>query len=388
MRGNHIVIGIYYHPEVFPPTLNAVSELTNSFDYISIIYRPNVKGTWKYPANVIEIPSGNFISSIDQENSGAFRKIIFFSRFVYNLLFTCLKTKPRVILLYDTIALLAYRLVRPFLFFVHKVWYHNHDIAEIERTRKFSIGWFACKTERVYFKRIDLFTLPTSERLRFFNIGELKGEYFILPNYPSRKFYNKFYTPKKIAEKKIKLIFQGRISEGHGLEEIIQLLKCLINEKQLKLILKGYCSEEYKNNLLAIAADIGVSDEVEFIGFTPYEEVPLVTERCDIGIAIFSKTDAMNTTLGKASNKIYEYAALGLPVIYLKNSGVGSVLNEFEWAIPVMLTNASINAGIEKIMMQYEYYSRKAYTDFNEQLNFEFYFEKVRHYLESSIAMK
>lgn len=387
MRGNHLVIGIYYHPEVFPPTLNAVNELTDCFNSISIIYRPNLKGTWKYPANVKVIPSGSFISSADQENSGAIRKIVFYARFVYDLLCECLAGRPRVILLYDNIALLAYRIVRPFLFFRHKVWYHNHDIAEIERTRKFSVGWFACKSEIVYFKKIDLFTLPTGERMRFFHVDELKGQYFILPNYPSRKFYSKFYTPKLIKNDII-LIFQGRISEDHGLEEIIRLLKTNIGGRQLKLVLKGHCSDLYKNHLLRIAADSGVEELIEIIGFTPYEEVPLVTTGCHIGIAIFAKTDVMNSTLGKASNKIYEYAALGLPVIYLEHSGVSSVLNQFEWAIPVALSLDSIKAGIEKIIENYKYYSAMAHTAFNEQMNFESYFEGVRQYLINDIARK
>jgi glycosyltransferase involved in cell wall biosynthesis len=381
MNAKNLVIGIYNHPEAFPPTLNAVSELSHCFNKISIVYRPNIKGTWKYAGNVEELASGAFISLNDQEKASTTRKVLFFLRFVYDLFKACDRTKPHTVLSYDPIALMAYRIIHPFLYFKHKIWYHNHDIAEIEKLRKFSVGWFACKNEPNFFKEIDLFTLPSNERLRFFPVDKLKGEYIILPNYPSLAFYNRFYKPKT-AENEIRLIFQGRVDQDHGLEEIIHLLNMPIRCKQLYLVLKGNCSESYKNQLLQIASDNAVKDKVQFIGFTAYDEVPKIASGCNIGIAIFAKKDVMNNTLGTASNKIYEYAALGLPVIYLEQSGVAEVLKNFEWAIPVALTSMSIKSGIENIMDHYDYYSQRAHSSFSEKFNFEFFFKPVLHYFE------
>lgn len=74
----NLVIGIYYHPEGYPPTLNAVAELSDCFDRITLIYRPNLIGTWQYPDNVDAIPAGEFITSPDQENAPVSKKIKFF----------------------------------------------------------------------------------------------------------------------------------------------------------------------------------------------------------------------------------------------------------------------------------------------------------------------
>ena len=376
MRGNDLVIGIYYHPEAYPPTLNAIGELSGHFDAISVVHRPHLKGTWKYPANVTPVASGKYITSTGQEQASMPGKILFFLRFVMDLLRECLRLRPRVILLYDANALLAYRLVRPLLRFRHILWYHNHDIAEIATMRKYSVGWFACKTEKKIFSRIDLFTLPSAERLPFFPMDTFRGKYFVVPNYPSLAFYRPFFTPHKSLDV-IKLVFQGRIGPGHGLEEIIALLAAPVAEKPLQLVLKGHCHPDYKNALLALAERYSVTDSLSFVGFTPYEEVPRIAAACHIGIGIFSAVEVMHVTLGTASNKLYEYAAVGLPVLYLGMDHFSKHLGKYPWAIPVELTSESIASKIEIIVREYAFYSSAAHESFVRELNFERCFAPV-----------
>jgi glycosyltransferase involved in cell wall biosynthesis len=387
MHEQRLLVGIYYHPEVFPPTLNALEELSDCFNTIEVICRPHIEGAWKYPNNVSVIPSGRQMSSSEQEESSTFKKILFFLHFTYHFCKAGIKKKPAAFLLYDPHALLAYYIVRPFFFFKHILWYHNHDVAEIERMRKYSIGWFACKAEKRIFKKVDIFTLPTTERLCFFPINMLKGKYFVIPNYPSLNFYRRFYeTPKSTDE--IRIIFQGRIDEGHGLEDIIAILKGKFQNKSLHLILKGYCSSGYKRALLKMADKINVSDQVSFYGFTPYEEVPKLAASCHMGIAIFTKQDVMNTTLGTASNKIYEYAASGLPVLYYRNSSVKNSLKDQEWAVATDLKEASLKDSIGYIISHYEILSKKAREAFENAFNFENSFEPAKMYLKSIILQK
>lgn len=88
---NNLVVAIYYHPEAYPPTLNAIDELSTSFDTIEIIYRPNIKGSWVYPGNVTAVASGNFILARDQETSSTIKKLLFFKKFTTALLRSCRK---------------------------------------------------------------------------------------------------------------------------------------------------------------------------------------------------------------------------------------------------------------------------------------------------------
>ena len=378
-KGNNLVIGIYYHPEAFPPTLNAIGELSHHFETIGVVHRlwPHLQGTWKkYPANVTPVASGKYITSTGQEQASMPRKILFFLHFVLDLLRECLRLRPRVVLLYDTYALLAYRLIRPLLWFRHVLWYHNHDVSEITTVRKYSVGWFACKAEKKLFRHIDLFTVPSAERLPFFPMDTFRGKYFVVHNYPSLAFYRRFYTPDKSLDV-VRLVFQGRISAGHGLEEIIPLLAAPVAGKPLQLVLKGHCHPEYKNALQALAERHSVSASLTFAGFTPYEEVPRVAAGCHIGIGIFSAAETMHVTLGTASNKLYEYAAVGLPVIYLGMDHFSRHLGKYRWAVEVELSGQSIASKIEMIIRDYASYSAAAHESFVGELNFERCFAPV-----------
>jgi hypothetical protein len=380
MKGHRLVIGIYYHPEAYPPTLNAVQELSKCFEHITIVHRPHLKGSWKYPENVKAVASGNFVTGAQQERSTVTKKVLFFRKFMADLLRAIRSERASVVLLYDVHALFAYRMIRPLIGGKHIAWYHNHDVSELERERKYSIGWFACKTEKKIFKDLDIFTLPTADRLRYFSMNTFKGKQFVVPNYPSLHFYGSFYKPKTPGDV-VRLIFQGRIGEGHGFEEIIPLLSQTINGKQLQLVLKGYCDEDYKQRLTQLAGEHRVADRLIFAGFTAYEEVPKLSASCHIGIGIFAKHETMHITLGTASNKLYEYAAVGLPILYLNEPHFSQYLKKYEWAIPVQLNTASIREAIETIISNYAQYSAAAYGSFRTGLNFEGAFSPVMNYL-------
>lgn len=381
MKKNNLVVGIYYHPEAYPPTLNAVAELSKCFDHITVVHRPHLKGSWKYPANVKAVASGSFVTGAQQERSTVTKKVLFFRRFMADLLKAIRAESASVVLLYDVHALFAYRMIRPLIGGKHIAWYHNHDVSELERERKYSIGWFACKTEKKIFKELDIFTLPTADRLRYFPMNTFTGKQFVIPNYPSLDFYGSFYKQKSIGDT-VRLIFQGRIGEGHGFEEIIPLLSQTVNGKQLQLILKGFCDEQYKQRLLELAGEYKVSDRLTFAGFTAYEEVPRLAASCHIGIGIFAKHETMHITLGTASNKLYEYAAVGLPVLYLDEPHFSQYLQKYEWAIPVQLNAGSIQDAIEQIINNYAQYSAAAYESFRTSLNFEGVFQPVITYLK------
>src|SRR2546423_15698209 len=121
-KKSNLVIGIYYHPEAFPPTLNAVSELSECFQNIFLVFRPHLNGTWRYPLNVSTVQAGKSISIEAQEQAPIRKKISFFLSFLRVLLRLCKRNKPEVILLYDYMALFAYSLIRPFLHFEHRIW--------------------------------------------------------------------------------------------------------------------------------------------------------------------------------------------------------------------------------------------------------------------------
>ncbi|MEJ7768323.1 MAG: glycosyltransferase [Chitinophagaceae bacterium] len=381
----NLVVGIYFHPEAYPPTLNAVGELSDCFQNITIVHRNHMKGAWNFPGNVSVVPSGSLISSVDQENAPLHKKVWFFLQFTASLLRACRNHQPSVILVYDSLSLFAYHLIRPFLS-LHKIWYHNHDVTE-NTVRKFSISWFAARKESQAFKYLDIFSLPTDERLPNFPMADFKGSYFFIPNYPARSFYEPFYHPKKIGQP-LRIVFQGSIGPFHGIEEIIPLLKETVNGYNMMLVLKGPCRDEYRKLCIELARKYEVSEKLVFKGVTSYAEVPVVSASCHIGIGILAKQDIMNKTLGTASNKLYEYAAVGLPVIYFNQENFNRYLSKYTWAFAVTLSSKEIKEKISLIIKSYEQLSVTAHQDFLTDLNFEKGFSQVKSFLNTSVIRK
>lgn len=382
MKQGNLVIGIYFHPEAYPPTLNAVGELSECFNHITIIHRPHLHNSWQYPPNVHALASGSFVTSREQESASVLKKTAFFIRYVRMFFKQCLSDKPEVILVYDSLSLHAYHLIKRLLPFKHKIWYHNHDVTEPGLLRKFSIGWFAAKTEAKAFQYLDVFSLPSNDRLKYFPMQQFKGSYFFIPNYPAVKFYRQFYHPRILGQT-VRIIFQGQIGPYHGIEEIIPLLKAGIMGRRLELVLKGPCMQDYKHKLMQHAETHHVTANVTFAGVTPYAEVPATSAGCHIGIGILAKKDIMNTTLGTASNKLYEYAAVGLPVIYYNSEDFTRYLGKFAWAVPTEVTSDDIKEKIAQIFTSYNQLSTSAHNDFMHDLNYEKGFEPVKLYFLS-----
>src|SRR6202012_4385696 len=127
-----------------------------------------------------------------------------------------------------------------------------------------------------------------------------------------------------------------------------------VSDKIIHLVLKGWIEEDYKRELVALARECGVSGQLEFVGYGPYPKVAELASRCTIGLALFTGKDVMNQTLGTASNKIYEYAAVGLPVILFDTPYFRGHFERCGWAFFTDLSALSLRQTIESILSQYE----------------------------------
>ena len=320
----------------------------------------------------------------DVEKANLFWKIIWFIKFTFIFWYQIIKIKPSTILIYDSMPILSYRLISSFIIKPETLWYHNHDVVEDKYCRKWSLIWWAWKSEKWIFPKLNIFSLPSIERKKCFSFNLFNGKFFFLPNYPSRKIYTKFRKEKEMMrDDTIKILYQGSIGELHGLEEIISLLNIKVQGKSLKLILKGFINDEYLINLKELASQNGVEDKLIYIGPTGYNEVIKNASECHIGIGIHKKNDIMNNTLGTASNKIYEYIALGMPVILYENEHFKDILKDNEWAFFTDTSKKSLLESITKIIDNYSFLSNKAVFDFNSKLCFESHFSEIISYFRN-----
>jgi len=377
MKGSCAVIAMYTHVEGYPPSLNAIQRLSSLFDLVVVVHRNTMGDTWVFPSNVKLITTGSLTSFSDVKKKSGLWKSLSFIRFVMLLMRTVRSYRPNWILIHEPIALLALWIVRKSYFGKYYLWYHNHDVIEGHESFLFRLAF---KAQNSLFDKLDIFSLPADERKIHFPMNRLNGKYFNLPNYPGVYLYNRYHKPRKI-ETDIRVIFQGHIGGGHCLEEVIDLLTDHTFPYNLTLVLKGFKDEAYFKKLMDKAKELKVEDKVIYFGVSGYQSVPAVASTCHIGIGIHTKTDVMNSTLGKASNKIYESAALGLPVLLFDNPHFKDHLGKYEWAIFTDGTPQNLKRVILETVAQYERLSLAARQDFLTELNFEKAFQPAYEYV-------
>jgi glycosyltransferase involved in cell wall biosynthesis len=157
---------------------------------------------------------------------------------------------------------------------------------------------------------------------------------------------------------------------------MIPLLREQFKGHNLQLILKGFISKEYSETLHKLAGSYAVADRVIFIGPTGYADVIENSKTCDIGIGIHMKQDIMNRTLGTASNKIYEYAATGLPVLIYDNEHFRQTLGKYSWVFFTDVSESSLRNCLQEIVSNMSSLSKAALKDF-DNFSYEQYFKPV-----------
>lgn len=371
-RKKVLVVAMYAHIEGYPPSLNAVQSLASRFDEIVVVHRNVLKTEWKYPVNVRLATTSEFCDVSEVAKKSPLWKAKSFLQYTRVLLREVRKTRPQWVLIHEPVAMLSWYLVSLITFSKAGLWYHNHDL--FSGNENFFFFW-AHKVQHRLFPRFKKFSLPSKDRIEYFPMERFNGQFFFIPNYPGRYLYDRFYKPHQ-PDGVVRIIYQGMICAGHGLDEILQVIKDGLGDgsRDLRLVLKGFPQEAYLKQLLEQAELMGIRHKVEVHGITSYDKVPELASTCHIGIGIHTKTDITNKTLGTASNKIYEYAAVGLPVILHDNPQFRKHLSSYDWAFFTDCSIENLKQVITTILTDYEKYSVAARRDFEGKLNFEEFF--------------
>jgi hypothetical protein len=373
----HVLLAIYTHPEYYPPTINAAEALAAAGHEVTILCSNHAQERSRYEAGISVVTVGDFVPLRAVGQRSTWQKIRHW--LAYTARMWRLMSRADVVLAYDTIPLLSYRVARCFLGKKPRVlWYHNHDVIEMDLQRKYSISWLSARNEPAMFPRLDVFSLPAEERKTCFPMEKLRGQYVFLPNFPALRRYDRSDLPTK-SSAEWRVIFQGSIGPGHGIEAICRLLPMQHAGRPVKLLLKGFVHAAFRQEVEDILAERGASHAVEWLGVTAYEAIAQLTATCHVGIAIFEGQDVMNRTLGTASNKIYEYAACGVPIVYADDAHYRAYLGQFAWALPTDGSPADLERTLRRAFDHSDELAGAACRDFREKLHFERYFTPALH---------
>lgn len=121
--------------------------------------------------------------------------------------------------------------------------------------------------------------------------------------------------------------FIGSLAPRQMLSQLLQAVSC-VSEVRLLIVGDG----EKKLELERLAAELGITNRVEFVGQVPYEDVPLYFAACDVTFGVVNPDRPSNPI------KCYESLACERPVItsyapeleFINQEGGGIVLNDVD----------------------------------------------------------
>jgi glycosyltransferase involved in cell wall biosynthesis len=116
-----------------------------------------------------------------------------------------------------------------------------------------------------------------------------------------------------MADGTLRLVYAGALSQVYELDVVLGALAEIGRQRpQLPVALDLYGRDFAEVPLHGQVAALGLGDRVTFHGRIPIEAVPAALAAADIGLAPTRRTEFTDFSL---STKIYEYAAMGKPVV-------------------------------------------------------------------------
>ncbi|MGQ9570235.1 MAG: glycosyltransferase [bacterium] len=159
---------------------------------------------------------------------------------------------------------------------------------------------------------------------------------FVIPNGSDPDLFNPAKRDNNIYDKtKYKVLYSGSFKyKWQDLKTIQSLAKKLKEEK-------------YNDVLIIVTAEGESSDNLLYLGYVQYGEIPRFIASADVGLCLYENYDFYKKFY-YSPTKFYDYMASGLPVIGTNAGQIKLVIDENQNGL---LTDNSIEDLIEKIML-------------------------------------
>lgn len=374
-----IGVVLYSNPDYYPPTINAIHLLSEKYDVI-LVGRNQEPPNWKYPSNVEVHRLGHYSSVREREKASIYSKLLEYINFLRknrNKL-----KKVSLIYVYDPFSFVAICLCEKLNSKKIPIVYHHHETSEIIFSLTTLSGWIQ-RLERQWICRANIIVFPELERSNLFKTL-IDAEIFteIVPNFPLKSYFNfdrDWETLIKQRWENIILFYRGTISNTTSMKEIVASLSLISHKIRVNFV--GFLSEHNAAELTNCISQNGQDSIFTYLGVLPYEELQPHTLNSSLGFALYKNISFDRVACATACNKIYEYAACGLPIIVSKFPTYQNYLGEESWvrfADPE--DPKSIALAIEDILSDFDIYRKmclSARKAFEEKFNYETVFEPI-----------
>ena len=387
-KKQRIGVILYTNPDYYPVTAHAVELLSKKFD-VTLIGRNQEPTFWSYPDNVSVLRLGEYSSVKEKEKQSRKTKLVEYYRFIRDSARHLQDVS--LIYAYDSFGYVAAYLCQGLLHKRIKIVYQNHELSE-NLPSLLSLSGFVERLERRWINKAEIVILPDEDRASYFTkVNALTQSPMIVPNFPPRNLVasidNWDELIKSRWESKI-LFYRGTISDVSAMEEMLTA-SATVSDAAIRFV--GFLNEAEDIRLQKIVMEQALAKRFQYLGKLPYQDLQVHTLKATLGFALYKGIDLNRTACVSACQKIYEYAACGLPVIVTDSSNYRNFLGEEIW---VKFANPndsqSVAAAISSILSDFSNYRAiclAARESFESRFNYEAVFEPVVSELKELIQV-
>jgi glycosyltransferase involved in cell wall biosynthesis len=192
-------------------------------------------------------------------------------------------------------------------------------------------GWI----EKNCIPRCDRIVMPETNRIAYFKRKYLNiPSPLLLQNFPRKADIpkDKFNLLRDMcsikSEQKI-ILYTGLIAPRRSVEELINSMTMC--DEKFVLVIMGEVFRGYDETLRLKIRKLRLEDRVFLHGPVPHAEILRYMASCDIGTAFYSRSNLNNYYC--APNKVFEYIALGKPLLTNNYPGLLQTVEKFRQGV-------------------------------------------------------
>ncbi len=372
-----LLVVFYANPDHYPPTFNAVSLLSEHFD-VHVVCRKSDRETRLWPARVRLTRVGPSRTQAESMAVSKAEKLREFLAFVWAVKSAMREQSPAIVLAYEAHAFTATSLAgcrAPLV-------YQRHEVEELDRIDRRSLGgWIGTYALRKS-DEAALLVFPEAHRAEYYQrFVKLRREPMIVPNFPLCSSFPEpdfaALFPERARARHV--LYRGAIGPSNGLREAIAAMPWI--DAAISLRLCGASDPEFREGLEQLAIAERVRSRVDLTGFVPFDELNRQTQRASVGLMLYQPIGTNWTFIATANNKLFEYAACGVPALAPDRLAFQELLGNEGFVELVDETDPkAIAAAVGRILASpeaYEARSRLARKRFVEQFNYERVFQPM-----------